>query len=126
MFSASAPACGSHDRPNRVCCQKRWFQTKIHSPDANGTIKRSCRSVQAEFSCPQSVSNEQPRCRFTSSCTSPSANQSCVGLYEKDFVFLRHARLRTNCVYLETSSSLHLSSYWLKATSNREQVPERL
>src|SRR5215469_6343974 len=31
--------------PNRICCQKRWFQTKIHYPDANGTIKRSCRSV---------------------------------------------------------------------------------
>src|SRR5215469_16815728 len=86
--------------PNRICCQKRWFQTKIHYPDANGTIKRSCRSVQAKFSCPQSVSNEQPRCRFTSSCTSPSANQSCVGLYEKDFVFLRHARLRTMIKFL--------------------------
>src|SRR5215470_11129249 len=111
--------------PNRICCQKRWFQTKNHYPAANGTIKRSCRSVQAESSCPQSVSNEQSRCRFTSSCTSPSANQSCVELCEKDFVFLRHARLHTNCVYLETSSLLHLSNCWPKAISNPEPGRER-
>src|SRR5262249_14231931 len=33
--------------------------------------------------CLQSVSNDHPRCLFTSSCTSPSGNPFCAGLYKK-------------------------------------------
>src|SRR5215469_876740 len=35
--------------PNRICCQKRWFQTKIHSPDANGTIKHYVEASKRSF-----------------------------------------------------------------------------
>src|SRR5215469_823997 len=111
---------------NGTCFQKGGSKQRTIIRYVNGTVKRPCRSVQAGFSCPPSISNEHLRCRFTSSCTRRCGSPSCVGRYEKAFAFLRHARSPTNCAYLGTSSLLHLSSYWLRATLSPERVRERL